>query len=184
LRSRQQLENGVSTNRSLNMSEAEHVYTPPREHSAGGIPAAVASYLDGENLLTKMQALRLSTVDADGWPHAALLSAGDMLALSGGRIRFAIFPRSGMAANLARDGRITMSLSLDGGMWELRMRARRLQQATPEVPLACFEAQVVRVREHVAPYADVTTGITFVLHDPHLVLSRWQRQIAALRAAA
>jgi Pyridoxamine 5'-phosphate oxidase len=166
------------------MSEAEHVYTRPREHSAGGIPAAVASYLDGENLLTKKQALRLSTIDADGWPHAALLSAGDMLALSGGRIRFAIFPQSGMAANLARDGRITISLALDGGMWELRMRARRLQQATPEVPLACFEAQVMRVREHVEPYAAVTSGVTFILNDPQAVLPRWQRQIAALRAAA
>jgi Pyridoxamine 5'-phosphate oxidase len=168
----------------LNMSGAEHVYTRPREHSAGAIPAAVASYLDGEDLLAKTQALRLSTVDADGWPHAALLSAGDMLALPGGRIRFAVFPRSGIAANLERDGRITVSLSVDGGMCELRMRARKLQQVAPEVPLACFEAEVVRVREHVAPYADVTTGVTFVLHDPRTVLSRWQRQIAALRAAA
>lgn len=107
-----------------------------------------------------------------------------MLALPNGRIRFAMFPQSRMAANLDRDGRITMSLSLDRGMCELRMRARRLQKVPPEVPLACFEAEVVRVREHVAPYADVTAGITFALHDLHAVLPRWQRQIAALRAAA
>ena len=103
----------------------------------------MVSYLDGEDLLAKTQALRLSTVDADGWPHAALLRAGDILVLPGGRIRFAIFPQSGMATNLAHDGRITMSLSLNGGMCELRMRARRLQQDTPEVPLACFEADVL-----------------------------------------
>jgi Pyridoxamine 5'-phosphate oxidase len=166
------------------MSQAEHTYMPPHEHPPNVAPAAVASYLDGENLLAKMQALRLSTVDADGWPHAALLSAGDMLALPDGRIRFAIFPQSGMAANLTRDGRITMSLSLDGAMYELRMHARQLQQAAPEVPLACFEAEVERVRKHVAPYADVTTGVTFALHEPQVVLPRWQRQIAALRAAA
>jgi Pyridoxamine 5'-phosphate oxidase len=165
------------------MSQSEHVYTPPREHSAKVIPAAVASYLDGENLLTKTQALRLSTVDAEGWPHASLLSAGDILVLPSGRIRFAIFPQSNMVANLERDGRVTMSLSLDGGMWELRMRARKLRQTDPAVPLVCFEGEVVRVREHVAPYADVTTGITFALHDPHSVSPRWQRQIAALRAA-
>jgi hypothetical protein len=33
----------------------------------------VARYLDGTGLLAT-QALRLSTVDAAGWPHAALLS--------------------------------------------------------------------------------------------------------------
>jgi hypothetical protein len=29
----------------------------------------------------------------------------------------------------------------------------------------------------------VTGGVTFSLHDPQAVLPRWQRQIAALRAA-
>jgi hypothetical protein len=51
------------------------------------------------------------------------------------------------------------------------------------VPLACFEGQVEAVREYVAPYAEVATGITFALHDPDTVLERWRRQIAALRAA-
>lgn len=107
------------------------------------IPAGVAGYLDGENLLAKTQAVRLSTVDADGWPRAALLGAGEIVVLANGSVRFAIFPESGTAANLARDGRISMSLSRNGGMCELRMLARRLFQATPEVPLACFEAEVV-----------------------------------------
>jgi Pyridoxamine 5'-phosphate oxidase len=166
------------------MSQAEHVYTPPRTIDGTDLPAGVLRYLDGEDLLAKTQALRLSTVDADGWPHAALLSAGDSLMLPGGRFRFAIYADSGTAANLARDGRLTLTLSLDGGMCELRMRARRLQPTTPAVPLALFEAQVEQVRQHVAPYADVTMGITFALHDPDPVLARWQRQIAALREAA
>jgi hypothetical protein len=44
------------------------------------------------------------------------------------------------AANLARDGRLTLTLSLDGGMCELRLRARRLAHSSPGVPLAFFEA--------------------------------------------
>jgi hypothetical protein len=165
------------------MNQPEHVYTPPRTHPPNAIPAAVQQYLNGEDLLAKTQALRLSTINADGWPHAALLSAGDMVALPDGRVRFALFGQSDTAANLARDGRLTVTLALAGGMCELRLRARRLQQTTPEVPLACFEAQVEAVREHVAPYAEITTGLTFTLHDPHAVLERWRRQIAALRAA-
>ena len=164
------------------MSNTEHVYTPPRMIPAHDIPAGVLSFLNGEDLLSKTQALRLSTVDPEGWPHAALLSAGDVLALPNGRVRLAIFPHSGTAANLERDGRLTLSLSLEGGMCELRMRARKCDQGPPEVPLAVFEAEVERVRMHVAPYADVTSGISFALHEPSAVLARWQRQIAALRA--
>jgi pyridoxamine 5'-phosphate oxidase-like protein len=165
------------------MSEAEHIYAPPAT-AASTVPAEVARYLDGTDLLAKTQALRLSTVDAAGWPHAALLSPGDMVALPSGRIRFVLFPQSATTSNLTRDGRISLTLALDGGMCELRMRARRLAHSSPDVPLAFFEAEVETARTHVAPYADVTGGITFALHDPQAVLPRWQRQIAAMRAAA
>ena len=120
---------------------------------------------------------------ADGWPHAALLSAGDMVMMPSGHIRFALFPKSTVTSNLDREGRLTIALSLDGGMCELRLRSRRLAHSTPDVPLAFFEAEVETVRQHVAPYAAVTGGVEFSLHEPQSVLPRWQRQIAALRAA-
>jgi hypothetical protein len=167
----------------MKMNNAEHVYTLSSVIPASDIPAGVMSFLNGESLLSKTQALHLLTVDTEGWPHAALLSAGDVLALPTGRLRFAIFAGSGTAANLVRDGRLTLSMSLDGGMCELRMRVRKRGQGTQEVPLAFFEAEVERARVHVAPYADVTSGISFALHEPSAVLARWQRQIAALRAA-
>jgi hypothetical protein len=163
------------------VKEAEHTYKAPT--TSRDIPDGVVRYLDGAELLTKTQALRLSTIDSDGWPHAALLSAGDMLVMPPRRIRFALFPQSTVTSNLEREGRLTIALSLDGGICELRLRARRLAHSTPDVPLAFFEAEVETVRQHVAPYATVTEGITFSLHDPQSVLPRWQRQIAALRAA-
>jgi hypothetical protein len=164
------------------MREADHKYTLPAV-SSRTLPAAVAHYLDGANLLEKTQALRLSTIDAEGWPHAALLSAGDMLAIPSGHIRFVLFPQSGTVANLARDGRFTLTLSLDGGMSELRMHARRLNHSSKEVPLAFFEAEIEAVRRHVAFYAAVASGLTFSLHEPDAVLPRWKRQIEALRTA-
>jgi hypothetical protein len=165
-------------------STAEKVYAPPQVLSANEIPAGVLNYLNGEDLLSKTQALRLSTVDADGWPKAALLSAGDVLALPNGRIRLAIFANSGTAANLERDGRLTLGMALDRGMCSLRMRARKLSSGLPELSLSFFETEVERVRVHVAPYADVTGGISFTLHEPAAVLERWNREIAALRAAS
>jgi hypothetical protein len=163
------------------MNEAEHAYTAPT--TSRRIPDGVADYLDGSGLLAKTQALRLATVDAEGWPHAALLSAGDVLVMPSGRIRFALFPQSNMTSNLEREGRLTISLALDGGMYELKLRSRRLANPTSDVPLALFEADVEAVRHHVAPYAKVTGGVAFALHDPQAVLPRWHRQIAALRAA-
>jgi hypothetical protein len=163
------------------MKEAEHTYKAPTTSSK--IPDEVAHYLDGTELLTKTQALRLSTVDSGGWPHAALLSAGDIVIMPSGWIRFAVFPQSTMTSNLEREGRLTIALALDGGICELRLRSHRIAHSNADVPLAFFEGEVETVRRHVAPYASVTGGITFALHDPQAVLPRWQRQIAALRAA-
>ena len=163
---------------------SDHAYVPPDAAITSALPPLFADYLDGTNLLAKTQAVRLSTVDAQGWPHAALLSAGDVLAMPSGRIRFVLFPQATTTANLTRDNRVTMTLSLDGGMSEVRMRCHRLAQVSPDVPLACFEAELVEVRAHKAPYATVSGGITFALHEPQSVLARWQRQIDAMRQAA
>lgn len=164
-----------------------HSYVAPRTSATPAVPDAVARYLDGTDLLAKTQAVRLSTVAEGGWPAASLLSAGDMLVVPPGRIRFLLFPESTTTANLVRDDRLTLALALDGGICELRLRTRRLpaplDEDGPHVPLAFFEAVVETTRVHVAPYAAVTGGITFALHDPEAVLPRWERQIAALRAA-
>jgi hypothetical protein len=165
------------------MSNAAHAYTAPETTGSTELPAQVARYLDGNDLLTKTQAMRLSTVDAEGWPHASLLSAGDMLALPSGRIRFVVFPQSTTTANMMRDGRVTVTLSLDGGMCELRMTCRRLAHGSSDIPLAFFEGELIKVRVHKAPYAAVSGGVTFTLHEPQSVLPRWQKQIAAMKAA-
>lgn len=165
------------------MNEAEHRYTPPQVAAATVLPASFVDFLDGTDLPAKTQALRLATVDAAGWPHASLLSAGEAVALPPKHIRFVVFPQSTTAENLRRDGRLVLTLSFDGGMHELRMRARPFAAAPQDVPLAFFEAELENARVHKAPYATVTTGVTFALHAPETVLPRWQRQIAALRAA-
>jgi hypothetical protein len=162
------------------MNTADQHYMPP---SAAGtqLPPALLSWLDGTGLLHKTQALRLSSVDAAGWTHGALLSAGDMLALSPQRLRFALFAGSTTTANLGRDPRATLTLWLDRGLCEVRLHIRRL--VSDDGPLALFEGAVHEVRTHLSPYADVTSGISFSLHQPEAVLARWLRQIAALKAA-
>jgi hypothetical protein len=164
------------------MNSRQSIYTAPRVSATREVPASVKSYLNGEDLLEKQQAVRLSTVNADGWGNAAVLSAGEVLVLPDGRVRFAMYPQSNTAANLVRDGRVSLSLAVDGGICELRARARKFGDGTAAVPMALFEAEVEEVRQHSASYAQVTGGITFSLDDPAAAQIRWQQQIAALRA--
>lgn len=165
------------------MNEAQHVYVPPNPIDAKEIPSAILSFLNGENLPSKSTtAIRLSTVDKEGWPHASLLSVGEVLALSNGRIRFALFPKSSTTGNLLRDGRLTLTVPFEKGMCEMRMRAQQIDKEIEGVPLTFFEAYVESMRQHVAVYADVLSGVTFSLHEPDAVFARWDKQIAALRS--
>ena len=164
------------------MSEANPLYPPPAEISPVDIPHEISLYLNGEDLASKSIALQLSTVDSDGWPHTALLSAGEILVLPDGRIRLVIFPNSGTAAHIARDGRATLTMPLDRGICEIRMHMRKLGESTAAgVALVIFEGQIQRIHKHLSGYANVESGLTFSLHEPKAVLDRWHRQISALR---
>jgi hypothetical protein len=163
---------------------AAHTYTQPQTHPADTLPPEIARYLDGTDLLAKTQALRISTVDAEGWPHASLLSAGDMIAMPSGRLRFAVFGESTTTANILDDGRVTLTLSYDGGMGEVRLVCHRLKGSAAFASLVFFEGELVASRFHRAPYATVSSGVTFELHDAQAVLPRWQQQIEALRQAS
>ncbi|SDA16355.1 hypothetical protein SAMN05216315_107102 [Nitrosospira sp. Nsp18] len=164
------------------MSEANPLYLPPTEISRVDIPHEISIYLNGEDLATKNVALQLFTVDSDGWPHVALLSAGEILVLPDGHIRLIIFPSAGTATNMAHDGRSTLTMPLDRGMCEIRMKMRKLGESKAAgVALAIFEGQVQRIHKHLSRYADVESGLTFSLHEPEAVLARWYRQIAVLR---
>lgn len=163
------------------MSIADQGYMAAHDISPANLPAAVLAFFDGKDLLAKTQAVRLTTTDADGWPRALLLSAGEILILPDRTVRFAVYGQSGSVANLVRDGRLILSIALEGGVFEMRLRAKPCSQNVPDGPLAYFTAEILGARRHSVDYADVTSGITFALHDPQPVILRWQQQIAALR---
>lgn len=146
------------------------------------LPSIIAGFLDGTDLRTRAgQAFRLSTVDAEGWPHGAQVSVGEVLATGPGTLHLCLWPGSGSTANLRRDGRATLSMALDGALWEIRLHAAA---ATPPVgapELAYFRATVESVQEHRAKYAEVTAGVSYRLHSPDEVLARWEAQLDALR---
>ncbi|BAU12999.1 hypothetical protein LEP3755_35350 [Leptolyngbya sp. NIES-3755] len=165
------------------MNEANQVYVPPKPIDPKELPSAIRSFLDGNNLSAKpMNAIRLSTVNEEGWAHASLLSVGEVLALPDAKIRFAISPHSSTTTNLLRDGRVTMVIPFDRGVCEMRLRSRPIHKEIEGIPLSFFEAQIESIRHLVSAYADVESGETFSLHEPQAVFGRWDRQIAALRS--
>jgi hypothetical protein len=146
------------------------------------LPASVLLDLNGERLESKLgEAMRLTTLDEDGWPRAAHISFGEALALDAQHVAFALWPSSGAAANLARDPRASLSLVSDSAICELRLVVRRWGQAGD---LALFYAELAGCRMDRAPYADVLRGIAFRLHDPPAALARWREQISRLRTWA
>ena len=71
-----------------------------------------------------------------------------------------------MTANLERDGRLTMTLALDGGMSELRCTRAGWRQVDSEVPLAFFEAELQIGPEPSGPIRGRHRRHHLPLHDP------------------
>ncbi|NBQ15039.1 MAG: pyridoxamine 5'-phosphate oxidase family protein [Proteobacteria bacterium] len=146
------------------------------------LPSIIIGFLDGTDLRIRAgQAFRLSTVDAEGWPHGAQVSVGEVLATDPATLHLCLWRGSGSTANLRRDGRATLSLALDGAMWEIRLHAVAVTPPAGAPELAYFRATVESVQEHRAKYAEVTAGVSYRLHSPDEVLARWEAQLDALR---
>jgi hypothetical protein len=162
------------------MKQEETVYLEPK--STEGLSEKVVGYLSGEQLERRAgEAIRLSTVGEDGWPHAAQLSVGEILAISPIELLVAIWHGSHTAENLRRDGRVTLSLASEGALLEIRAKATLRAEHMTSSKLAVYSVAVERVNEHRSNYADVASGVTFRLHDPERTMKRWREQIAALK---
>ena len=148
------------------------------------IPEAIRPLLAGGEL-ESLEGLTflLLTVREDGWSHLTMLSVGELLAAGARDLQAAIWPNSTAAMNLARTGQATIALVHEGAGYYLRCSV----QPGPDLHLetggrlSYFELRVEEVLEDVAPYADLTNGVSFRLKDPGDVLPRWQETVAAMR---
>ncbi|MCW2570681.1 MAG: hypothetical protein JWO88_739 [Frankiales bacterium] len=142
----------------------------PSEECA--IPEPIRRSLAGDGL--DGFTLELITTDTDDWPHVALLSVGEVLALTGPHLRLALWPSSTTASNLQRTNRGTLATVADATAYRLKLQV--IPRGTldgPAGPSAVFDARVVSVREDVAPYAVLESGIRFRLVEPDAVTARW-----------
>ena len=146
------------------------------------VPAEVRAALDADPDPHAGLTLLLLTV-SEGWPHQAMLSVGEVVALDESRLALALWPQSSAARALATDGRATLTLVLPPTSFALRVDA--VAAGEIETPLAGhrarFTATVVAAASDTAPYATLTSGVRFSLNDPGAVVARWREVREALR---
>jgi hypothetical protein len=120
-------------------------------------------------------AIELLTCGADGWPHLAHLSVGEVLIDPAGQIRLALWHYSQGSANLTENGRACLMVALPAGVFEIRLQ-RTDWADRPDLPgLRAFRLGVVEVRDKTAPYAEIVDGLRFRLKDPDAAHERWGR---------
>jgi hypothetical protein len=146
------------------------------------LPSEWVSQFDGTHLEDKLHAAAmLATVDAQGWPHLAYLSAGEVLVHDPRRVSVCLWPASRTTANLRRVGRGALYVAAAGAVWEAKFVAvLRAGSNTPVI----FDTDVTEVHRHAAPYAEVTALIGFRLSDPPSTVERWRQQIETMRNPA
>lgn len=165
------------------MEHSEKIYVEPVHSKA--LPPEVVKTLDGTDLETRSsEAIRLITVGEDGWPHAAQLSVGEVLAVNPAELLVAIWPHSHTTQNLRRDGRLTLALVANGALFEMRAHATLEAEHNTKLDLVVFRVKIQLVREHRSTYADVTSGVSFRLHDRERTFARWRDQVNTLKRLA
>lgn len=133
------------------------------------LPPLLQTQLDGSHLEEQRgQAIQISTVDVAGWPHPALISYDELLALSPHCLRLAVYREGQTADNLRRDGRLTLCFVQPNLALYVKVQARPLPTLAQFPQLAAFELWVEQVledfsRSEVEGTAQLTSGITFRL---------------------
>lgn len=148
------------------------------------LPPEIIEALDGEDLERKVgPAHLLLTADEDGTPRPCMLSAGELLAVDERRLRFALWPRTRTAGNLARGGAAVFCYVAPRAV--LYVRGRTSPVRAEDSPLECFELRVESVESDEHAGMPVTSGITFAIErgDPARVVEAWRRQLEPLRGA-
>src|SRR3979411_3032534 len=114
------------------------------------LPDSVRRLLDGSNLASReVLTFMLLTTDDAGWPHMALLSVGELVAMDERTLRAGLWLHSSTRKTLTQAGRAMLTLIADGNGYYVRLAAQRGPDLDlgAEGRLAYFVMQVEEVQE-------------------------------------
>ncbi len=143
------------------------------------LPIDIFELLNGQELEKKQhEAMLLLTVNEEGYPHNAMVSVGEVVALNHHQLRIGLWPNTSSTANILRSKKATLVIIYAGKAHYIRLSLKSLGiLPNAEYKRERFEAEVVWLRSDEAKYADITSGIQINLKDPQEVLDRWGKTI-------
>lgn len=155
------------------------------------LPPQLVEQLSGRDLRSRFgRVIPIITVDAAGFPHPALLSFGEVVALDARRIGLATYADSATTNNMRRNGRLTLLLVEAEGTYYIKGTVRERPRGLDAFPgLAHMEMRVEQVledgtRSDIEGGARITSGIRFGAGPSEAaLLKQWEEVIAALRGA-
>jgi hypothetical protein len=127
----------------------------------------------------------LASVDDAGFPHLALLSYGEVLAVSPRELRVIIWRTGSTARHLRERGGACLALVEPERVIYVKARARHLGPALEgATPLDGFTLDIVQVLADEEAGTEMTSAATYRYTDrgAEQLVAGWQRQLAALAA--
>ncbi|KKI55811.1 pyridoxamine 5'-phosphate oxidase family protein [Staphylococcus pasteuri] len=142
----------------------------------------VVELLNGKQLNEKQDlAMMLQSVTEDGYPHTAMVSVGEVVAVNSEQLRIALWPDTKTTNSLIKLKKASLVIVHNHKVNYIELDVNFMAQIQIDsFERACFEANVKSFKEDVAKYADIDTGITITLKDPEDVLQRWRTTIDRL----
>ena len=127
------------------------------------LPETLTHRLSADQALERSdRALVICSVDEHGWPHPAMLSGLELVALDHRNIRLALHTRSRTTRNLRANGRLTVILADEDAVYYIKgdTLALAINAATPD--LTRFNLRVDSVLQDASgadEHARIVTGI-------------------------
>ncbi len=126
------------------------------------------------------KALLVCSVGDDGWPHPAMLSHQELIAVDARRLRLATYAGSQTTRNLTANGVVTVMIVDEGVAYYVKGTPQRLADAS-DLGLALFDVRLTEVRVDGAGATEGTVrilnGIRFEADDVY-----WNRASEIRRA--
>ena len=126
--------------------------------------------------------IELVTCAADGWPHVAQLSVGELDLGDDGLIRLALWSGSQSSAALAFGAVAILLFTEAGSLIEVKCELVSSAELDTDVALTGFLLAPVGVRDKNAAYAEILSGSCFRLVDPLETEERWRLTRRALQS--
>ena len=143
--------------------------------------------LSGADVVTRAdEAIVICTVDAEGWPHPAVLSYFEVAAVDQRTLHLAVYTNSRTCANLRERGRATLIIAGAGLVCYVRGVAveltSRMREASYNAKMQLRIDQVVfdEAPQDLEPGVGVTSGITYSPRTPE-ALARARAILVELR---